>query len=233
MKGKGLWAILLLVFSLVLLNSCQKAAQDTNSAGPAANTSAAAETIDTAAIEAELTRIEKDWPRAIKEKDVEAIKRLEADDGIFVYPDGGMGDKSTDVKDMESGALSADSWEIMDLKVTVLSRDAAVVSGRRVVKNGKYKMPDGKAIDISGQYRFIDTFARRNGEWKLVAGAATPIREAAAAASPAPAAKASPAVAASSAATASPVRTPPEMTASPVLRPPLKKLPRPPVEPTP
>jgi hypothetical protein len=134
---------------------------------------------------------------------------------------------------MESGALSADSWEIMDLKVTVLNRDAAVVSGRRVVKNGKYKMPDGKAIDISGQYRFIDTFARRNGEWKLVAGAATPIREAAAAASPAPAAKASPAVAASSAATASPVRTPPEMTASPVLRPPLKKLPLPPVEPTP
>ena len=222
MKRKGFWAILSLVFSLVLLNGCQKAAQDTNSAGPAANTNAAAETIDTAAIEAELTRIENDWPRVIKEKDVEAVKRVEADDGIFVYPDGSVGDKTTDLKDMESGALSADSWEIMDLKVTVLNKDAAVVSGRSVVKNGKYKMPNGKSIDISGQYRFIDTFARRNGEWKLVAGAATPIREPAAAASPSPAAKASPAVAASPAATASPaVKTPPVMTASPVVRPPL------------
>jgi len=232
MKGKGLWAILSLVFSLVLLNGCQKAAQDTNSAGPAANTNAAAETIDTAAIEAELTRIENDWPRVIKEKDVEAVKRVEADDGIFVYPDGSVGDKTTDLKDMESGALSADSWEIMDLKVTVLSKDAAVVSGRSVVKNGKYKLRNCKSIDISGQYRFIDTFARRNGEWKLVAGAATPIREPAAAASPSPAAKASPAVAASPATTASPVRTP-VMTASPVVRPPLEKRPLLPVKPTP
>lgn len=232
MKGKGLWAILSLAFSLVLLNGCQKAAQDTNSAGPAANTNAAAETIDTAAIEAELMRIERDWPRVIKERDVAAIKRLEADDGVFVYPDGSVGDKTTDVKDMESGALSADSWEIMDLKVTVLNKDAAVVSGRSVVKKGKYKLPDGKSIDISGQYRFIDTFARRSGEWKLVAGAATPIREPAAAASPSPASKASPAATASPATTASPVRTP-AMTASPVVKPPLKKPPLPPVKPTP
>lgn len=232
MKGRGLWVILSLVFSLLLLNGCQKAAPDANSAGSAANTNVAAETIDTAAIEAELLRIERDWPRVLKEKDVEAVKRVEADDGIFVYPDGSVGDKTTDVKDMESGALSADAWEIMDLKVTVLNKDAAVVSGRSVVKNGKYKMPDGKSIDISGQFRFIDTFARRNGEWKLVAGAATPIREPAAAAAPSPASKASPTVAASSAATASPVRSP-AMTASPVVRPPVKKLPLPPVKPTP
>jgi hypothetical protein len=211
MKRRGSWVVLSLAFSLVLLSGCQKPAEDTNRA---AAPSPAAETIDTAAIETELLRIENDWPRVIKEKDVEAVKRLEADDGVFVYPDGTVGDKTTDVKDMESGALSAESWELMDLKVNVLNKDAAVVSGRSVVKNGKYKMPDGKSIDISGQYRFIDTFARRNGEWKLVAGAATPIREAAAAASPSPASKASPAVAASPAAGASP-----EIKASPRIRP--------------
>jgi hypothetical protein len=232
MKGKGQWAILSLVFSLVLLNGCQKAAQDTNSAGPAANTNAAAETIDTAAIEAELTRIENDWPRVIKEKDVEAVKRVEADDGVFVYPDGSVGNKTTDVKDIENGALSADSWEVMDLKVTVLNKDAAVASGRSVVKNGKYKMPDGKSIDMSGQFHFIDTFVRRNGQWKLIAGATTKLREPEPAGSPSPAAKVS--SAASPAPAASPaVKTPPLMTASPVVRPPLKKLPLPPVKPTP
>lgn len=217
MKRNGFWVILSLAFSLVLLSGCQKAAEDTNRAAAPSPTT---ETIDTAAISAELLRIENDWPRVIKEKDVEAIKRVEADDGVFVYPDGTVGDKATDVKDMESGALSADSWEVMDLKVTVLNKDAAVVSGRSVVKNGKYKMPDGKSIDISGQYRFVDTFARRNAEWKLVAGASTPIRQPLAVASPSPSSKASPAAAASPAAGASPRTTAsPKTKESPVMSP--------------
>ncbi len=210
MKRNGLWLMLSLALVLALLSGCQKAAENANTMAPAA--SPTAETIDTAAIETELKRIENDWPRVVKEKDVEAVKRVEADDAIFIYPDGTVGDKATDVKDMETGALSADSWELSDLKVTVLSKDAAVVSGRGVVKNGKYKMPDGKSNDISGQYRFIDTFVRRNGEWKLVAGASTPIKE--------PGATASPAAKPSPAAVASPAMRPsPEMTASPATRP--------------
>jgi hypothetical protein len=208
MKRNGFWLMMSLAFALALLSGCQKAAENANTVAPAA--SPTAETIDTAAIETELLRIENDWPRVVKEKDVEAVKRVEADDGIFVYPDGTVGDKATDVKDMENGALSAESWEISDLKVTVLSKDAAVVSGRSVVKNGKYKMPDGKSIDISGQYRFIDTFARRNGQWKLVAGASTPIRG--------PAATASPTVKPSPAASPA-MRPSPEMSASPATRP--------------
>ena len=230
MKRKGFLSVLMLMFSLVLLSGCQKAADDTNRAATAASPEA---TVDTAAIETELRRIENDWPRVIKDKDVEAVKRVEADDGVFVYPDGSLGDKATDVRDMESGALSADSWEVLDLKVTVLNSDAAVVSGRSVVKNGKYKMPDGKSNDISGQYRFIDTFARRNGEWKLVAGVATPVREPGAAASPI----ASATVKASPAMTASPAAKPsPAMTASPPIRQPVLRVPptmKPIVRPTP
>jgi hypothetical protein len=213
MKQKGFWGGLLLAFSLVVFSGCQKAAEETNRA--AAAPSPATETIDTAAIETELLRIENDWPRAFKEKDVEAVKRVEADDGVFIYPDGTIGDKATDVQDMERGALSADSWEVTDLKVNVLNKDAAVVSGRSVVKNGKYKTPEGKSIDISGQYRFVDTFVRRNGEWKLVAGVSTPIRE--------PGPTASPTVKASPAAAASPaVRASPAMTAAPATKPPQK-----------
>lgn len=201
MKRKWLVGVCSIIFSLLFLSSCQKPAEDTNSAAPAANTNSSGETVDRVAVEAELTRIENDWPRVIKERDVEAIKRLEADDAVFVYPDGSVGDRNTDVKDAETGALSADSWEVTDLKVNVLNNDAAVASGRNIVKNGKYKMPDGKSIDISGQYRFVDTFARRSGEWKLVAGASTKIQEppagASATASASPAAKASPATAAS------------------------------------
>jgi ketosteroid isomerase-like protein len=207
MKRKGFSAALSLMFSLVLLNGCQPAAKETNVA-PAPNTNSGRETVDKAAIEAALLRIENDWPRVMKEKDAEAVRRVEADDAVFVYPDGSLGDKAQDVKDMETGALSVDSMETADLKVNVLSGDAAVVSGRTIVKNGKYKTPGGKSIDISGQYRFTDTFAKRNGEWKLVAGASVPVRQPVAAESPAvsPATKASPTTTPSPAAKASPVK---------------------------
>jgi hypothetical protein len=206
MKRRALGAILLTMSSIALLSGCQQANPNANITAVASPTP---ETVDTAAIEAELLRIENDWPRVIKEKDVEAVKRLEADDGVFVYPDGNIGDKNTDIKDMETGALSADSWEMADLKVIVLNKDAAIVNGRSIVKNGKYKLPNGSSIDISGQYRFIDTFVRRNGQWKLIAGAATPMRQPIAAASPSPspvspAAGTSPAAGSSPAAAASP-----------------------------
>src|ERR1700681_3914189 len=73
-------------------------------------------TPDKAAIETELTKIENDWPRIIKKHEAATVRGMEADDAIFVYPDGSLGDKSQDIKDMESGALSADSWEVADLK---------------------------------------------------------------------------------------------------------------------
>ena len=226
MKRSGLWVVLSLVFSLVLLNACQKA-ENANSAAP--TPSPTPETVDTAAIEAELLRIENDWPRIIKEKDAETVKRIEADDALFVYPDGSVGDKNTDVNDIGSGALTADSWEMLDLKVNVLSKDTAVVSGRHLVKNGKYKTPDGQVTNVSGNYRFVETFVRRDGAWKVVAGLTIEIKPGAMASpTPSPAAKpssatAAPAADASPAVSASPVRRP----LPPVRVPPVKVAPAP------
>lgn len=204
---KQIVSLLALVFAMSLISFSQMACQpapNTNRSESSApsNTNSAREMVDTAAIEAELLRIENDWPRVLKEKDIAAIQRVEAEDAVFVYPDGSAGSKDQDVKDIGSGALSAESVEVMDLKVNVLDNDAAIVSGRNRVKGGKYKMPDGKTMDISGEYRFIDTFAKRNGEWKLVAGASAKVMQPGASASPA--ATASPAMKASPRATSTP-----------------------------
>jgi ketosteroid isomerase-like protein len=181
MKRIAFVATLCLSAALVVLSQlgCQPAAPDTNRAVSTtpSNTNSGKEPVNTAAIEAELLRIERDFPRVVRERDVEAIRRVEADDAILVYPDGRLGNKEQDIKDIESGALSAESWEVTDLQVKVLDADAAVVSGRAIVKGGKFKGPDGKTIDISGQYRFVDTFARRDGQWKLIAGVGTPVQE--------------------------------------------------------
>src|SRR3981081_965727 len=71
-------------------------------------------TPDKAAIEAELTKIENDWPRIIKEHDAAAVRRIEADDIVIIYPDGSTGNKEQDAKDIEAGTVTADSWEISD-----------------------------------------------------------------------------------------------------------------------
>jgi len=186
--------------------------QNTNTA-TSTNMATPEATPDTAAITAEVTRIEKDWPRMIKDRDAAAVRRIEADDVVLVYPDGSIGGKDQDVKDIESGNLSYDAWEVSDINVKVVDADAAVASVHIVVKNGKYKTPDGKAADISGEYRAIDTFARRNGQGQLIASATTPIKSPAkptASPSPSPksAAAASPTMKASPTTKASPVAKP-------------------------
>lgn len=182
------------------------------------NTATPAPTPDKAAIEAEILKIENDWPRIIKEHDAATVRKIEADDAIFVYPDGTLGDKATDVKDMESGALTADSWEVSEVKVIVLDSDSAVATGRTVVKGGKYK---GQPFPYE-DFRWVDTFARRNGQWQVVAGAATPVMKGTASPSPkpSPSPSASPAMKASPAIKASPtVKPSPAMKASPVMKP--------------
>lgn len=164
---------------------------------------------DTAAIEREILRIENDWPRVLKERDVEAVRRVEADDLISIPPDGSLTTKEQDLKDIGDGNLTADSWEVMDLKVKVLGPDAAVASGRAVIKGGKYKAANGRITNISGQYRFVDTFARRNGEWKIVAAAAVPVMNPVADPTPTPTPRSSPATAATPAVKPSPAVTKP------------------------
>jgi len=154
-------------------------------------------TPDKQAIAAEITRIENDWPRIIKDRDGAAVRKIEADDVVIVYPDGSSGGKDQDIKDMEAGNLTYEGWDISELSIKVLNADSAVATMRIDVKNGKYKMPNGKEQNISGTYRSIDTFARRNGQWQIVASATTPVQAPAAAASPTPATASTPAAKAS------------------------------------
>jgi ketosteroid isomerase-like protein len=173
-------------------------------------------TPDKAAIETELVKIENDWPRVIKERDVEAVRRLEADDILLVYWDGSVGNKDQDLKDIGSGNLSAESIQMSETKVNVIDKDAAVVSGLITISRGQYKA-EGRTIDVSGNYRFVDTFARRDGQWKLVGSSSV---KAAAAANP----KASPAASPSPATKASPATKP-----SPAMKPAPSRKPAPPI----
>jgi len=180
-------------------------------------------TPDPAAIEKELLRVENDWPRVIKERDGQAVRRVDADDVHLLSWDGSVSNKEDDAKFIESGALTADLIQMNDLKVKVLDKDAAVVTGIMDIKNGKIKGPD-RTIDVSGQYRLVDTFARRNNEWKLVASSLVKVANpAAASASPTPKASpsASPAIKAPPSVKPTPAaRVTPHVKSTPAVKPP-------------
>jgi ketosteroid isomerase-like protein len=189
MNRNALTVALSLVFIAVILGvtGCQRAAPATNrEVTPVANANAAKEPVNHAAIETELLKLESDWATATKARDAEALKRIVADDALLTYPDGSTGTKADELNSLESGAITFDSWEVFDPKVTVLDADAAFITGRSLIKNGKYKDPATKSVtNISGEYRFTDVYARRNGKWQAVASQTTKMLNPPAAASPA------------------------------------------------
>jgi ketosteroid isomerase-like protein len=161
------------------LAGCQRAAPPTNLAGSGPAAAPSPEKFDAAAIEAEIIKLERDWGAAPKNRDADTARRVLADDLVITYPDGTIGTKADEVRTIETGAVTMDSWELLESKVTVLDADAAFISGRSIIKNGKVKDANMKrAIDISGEYRFLDVYARRNGKWQAVASQTTPIKAA-------------------------------------------------------
>jgi len=183
-------ALVFVVCSLVLgLAGCAPAGSDTNRNATAA-AAPAKETLNPAAVEAEVLKTERDWFKAGETYDVEAIKRIVADDAVLVYPDGTLGSKADEVRIAELKAIKSDGFEMMEPKVTVLSADAAYITGRSRIKNGTYKEANmKKAIDISGEYRFLDVYAKRNGTWQVTASQATRIEAQIPTASPSASAK--------------------------------------------
>lgn len=163
---------------VLFLVGCQPAESPINLANVRAVATPTPEKIDPAAIEAELIKLERAWADAVKNGDADTVRRVMADDIVIINPDGSKPTKAEEVQAIQDRLVTIESWEILEPKVTVLDANNAFVTGRGVIKNGKSKVPNSKqSINISGEYRFIDVYARRNGRWEAVASQTTPIRK--------------------------------------------------------
>lgn len=183
----GRVTLLLALVLSVSLAACQPAAPETNLNAASANAQPIKEPFNPAAIEAEVLKLNLEWINATKNRDAEAARRIIADDAMLTYPDGTTGTKADDIRELEAGNLTADSFDILESKVKVLNADVAIVTGRTAIRNGKYKRPNGRVLNVSGEYRFTDVFARRNGTWQVVASHATTVDPAAPPPPPSPA----------------------------------------------
>jgi hypothetical protein len=115
----------------------------------------------TADIEATVKKIEHELTDSLLKSDTSAFEKYLTSDYLGVGPDGATGSKSELVSDIKSGTLKLESSNLSDIKVQVAGADMAVVIYRTNDK-GTYK---GK--DITGEYRWLDVFVKRDGKWQI------------------------------------------------------------------
>jgi ketosteroid isomerase-like protein len=108
-----------------------------------------------------LVDIEKAWAKAITARDVKVLDRIMADDFVDTGSLGSMSSKAEILQAMKSANAPPRQNRLRDITVRIYG-DTAVVKGLNV------------AMDQEGNFlrrvRFTDTFIKRAGEWKAVAG---------------------------------------------------------------
>jgi hypothetical protein len=120
-------------------------------------------------VEATIKKIEQELSDTIVKSDTSAFEKYLASDYLGIGPDGVTQNKSELLADIKSGTLKLESSNLSDMKVQVAEADMAVVVYRSDDK-GTYK---GK--DITGQYRWLDVFVKRDGKWQIAIDQGTPI----------------------------------------------------------
>ena len=118
-------------------------------------------------VEKAIIKIEHDMSAALTKSDADAAAKMVADSYYAVNPDGTTQNKAQFIADMKSGKLKLESNQLDDMKVHAADADMAIVTYRSTDK-GSY---DGH--DLSGQYRWLDVFAKRNGTWQFIVSQGT------------------------------------------------------------
>lgn len=112
--------------------------------------------------EEELMKLENQWGEAVVKQDFDMLGRILADDYTGTDFEGTIWTKATAIAAFKSGEDVVTSATVDEMKVRTYG-DAAVVIGRTTVQE---KL---KGRDLSGQYRFTDTWVRRGGRWQCIA----------------------------------------------------------------
>lgn len=108
-----------------------------------------------------LTLISEDWDRAIVRKDAAGIAKNMAKDFRHIGGDGEVEMRERFLTDLISPEIEIDPYTVEEFDVRVYG-DVALLSGLTRM-TGRYA-----GQPFRSQYRYIDVYVRRNGEWKVV-----------------------------------------------------------------
>jgi ketosteroid isomerase-like protein len=118
-------------------------------------------------MEQHLRQMNDEWVKALVRRDAETLKRVMADDFVFTYPLEGD-DRDQFISDIVSGALFVEYLNREQVTVRIWG-ETAMVTGRDSVKWVYQGRP------FQGQYKIINVYSLRDGQWQMVAVQACPI----------------------------------------------------------
>jgi ketosteroid isomerase-like protein len=110
------------------------------------------------------------WDQAIIRKDLKAIADNMAEDFRHIGMSGEISDRDLFLKEIVSPELTINPYTVEDFDIRVYG-DCALLCGRTKM-TGTYK---GKPFE--SHYRYIDTYRRIGGEWKVCSVQTTGVRE--------------------------------------------------------
>jgi ketosteroid isomerase-like protein len=113
-------------------------------------------------VEQELIKLEKEWGNALVNRGVAFLDGIFADDYIGTDSEGNVLTRAQEMASVRSGDYVLISMVLDDIRVHVYG-DTAVYFGRSTDK-AQYK-----SKDVSGQYRWTDTWVKHAGRWQCVA----------------------------------------------------------------
>jgi len=111
--------------------------------------------------ENELKLANEEWGRALANRDGAALDRIMSQDFVLAYPFEGD-DKGQFIADVLAGELKVDLLQAHDVTIRV-SGETGLIFGSETA-NWHYR-----DRDLSGGYRFLRVFSKREGRWQIVA----------------------------------------------------------------
>ena len=121
--------------------------------------------------EKQILKLEDDWARALKTKDRKLLGAIVAPNFTFIEPDGTVKNRDAYLADRSSDIGDIESFELVDLKVSVL-RNCALTSGLSTITERR------QGRRYSFDLRWKELWLKDNGSWKVVASQATPVNPA-------------------------------------------------------
>jgi len=119
-------------------------------------------------VEQHLRQLNDEWVKAVVRGDGETLNRVMADDFIFTYPLEGD-DKAQFIADITSGDLKIEHITREQLSVRVFGSTAVVAA-----RDSATWLYHGR--ELSGQYRVILIYSKREDRWQLCAVQACPMQ---------------------------------------------------------
>lgn len=116
----------------------------------------------------EIAQLNRQWMESYVRGDIGFLERHLAPDYVSTFPDGSVFDKQGEIDLLRSGAVAMTQMTPSEMTVRLYG-ETAVITGQSAIKARV------KGQEVSGDYRFIDIWVRRNSHWQAVASQVTQI----------------------------------------------------------